>query len=224
MAELENLRTRVEKVNHDLKSAHSARERESEALMAMWQQIRTRFTDQDQELARLRRRTVELEDAKDELSGMVRALLEAVEATTEEINDPAVPRISKMAEDLLAGNSTNTARPESGATAKADRPAEPPPAPAAATVSPSDPPRREVADADTAIVSESLSPGIRKLISRVEGVFDETRAGDHGEPEENAAISVDEGSADDLERDLKEIEKLRTELQGLRHRINTSGD
>ena len=129
-----------------------------------------------------------------------------------------------MAEDLLAGNSTHTARPESGATAKADRPAEPPPAPAAATVSPSDPPRREVADADTAIVSESLSPGIRKLISRVEGVFDETRAGDHGEPEEYAAISVDEGSADDLERDLKEIEKLRTELQGLRHRINTSGD
>lgn len=221
MAELENLRTRVEKVNHDLKSAHSARARESEALMAMWQQIRTRFTDQDQELARLRRRTVELEDAKDELSGMVRALLEAVEAATEEINDPAVPRISKMAEDLLAANSTNSAQPESGTAAMADHPAEPP---AAATVSLSDPPRRAVADADTAIVSESLSPGIRTLISRVEGVFDETREGDHGEPEENAAISDDAGSDDDLEHDLKEIEKLRTELQGLRHRINTTGD
>lgn len=224
MAELENLRTRVEKVNHDLKSAHSARERESEALMAMWQQIRTRFTDQDQELARLRRKSVELEDAKDELSGMVRALLEAVEATTEEINNPAVPRISKMAEDLLAANSTNPARPESSAAAKAEHPAEPPPAPAAVTGSPSDPPHREVADADTAIVSESLSPGIRKLISRVEGVFDETRAGDRGEPEETTAISGDADSADDLERDLKDIEKLRTELQGLRHRINTSGD
>lgn len=224
MAELENLRTRVEKVNHDLKSAHSARARESEALMAMWQQIRTRFTDQDQELARLRRRTVELEDAKDELSGMVRALLEAVEAATEEINDPAVPRISKMAEDLLAGDSTNPARPKSGAAARADRPAEPLAAPAAAKGRPSDPPRRAVADADTAIVSESLSPGIRNLISRVEGVFHETREGDHGEPEENGAISSDAGSDDGLERDLKEIEKLRTELQGLRHRINTTGD
>jgi predicted RNase H-like nuclease (RuvC/YqgF family) len=224
MAELENLRARVEKVNHELKSAHSARERESEALMALWQHIRTRFTDQDQELARLRRRTVELEDAKDELSGMVRALLEAVEATTEEINDPAVPRISKMAEDLLATNSENPAGPESGAAAVADRPAEPMPAPAAASVSPSDAARREVADADTATVGESLSPGIRKLISRVEGVFDDTRQGDHAEPKQKAGIFGDADSDDDLERDMREIEKLRTELQGLRTRINTSGD
>ncbi len=221
MAVLEDLRARVEKVNHDLKSAHSARERESEALMALWQHIRTRFTDQDQELARLRSRTVELEDAKDELSDMVRALLESIEATTEEINDPAVPRISKMAEDLLAANSDNPAGPKSSAAATADRPAEPMPAPAVASVSPSDAARHEVADADTAVVGESLSPGIRKLISRVEGVFDETREDDHGEPKQNAAISGDADSDDDLERDMREIEKLRTELQGLRKRINT---
>lgn len=217
MAELENLRTRVEKVNHDLKSAHTARTRESEALMAMWQQIRARFSDQDQELDRLRRSTVELEDAKDELSGMVRALLEAVEATTEEINDPAVPRISTMAEDLLAADKANSAGPKSPALAES--PAEPTPAPA--TESPPDAPRSEVADADTEIVGESLSPGIRSLISRVEGVFNETR---EDEPKRDAAVSGDAGSNDDLERDLREIEKLRTELQGLRHRINTTGD
>ncbi len=224
MAELENLRARVEKVNFDLKSAHSARERESEALMALWQQIRTRFTDQDQELARLRRRTAELEDAKDELSGMVRALLEAIEATTGEINDPTVPRISRMAEDLLAANSGIPARRDSGAAAMAERPAEPMPAPAAATESPAGAPRGEVADVDTAIVGESLSPGIRKLISRVEGVFDDGAEDRPPEPKENATISGDASSDDDLERDLMEIEKLRIELQGLRQRMNTSGD
>lgn len=224
MAELENLRARVEKVNLDLKSAHSARERESEALMALWQQIRTRFSDQDQELARLSRRTAELEDAKDELSGMVRALLEAIEATTGEINDPTVPQISKMAEDLLAANSGSPAQWDSGAAAMAERPAKPMPAPAVVAESPSGAPGRAVADTETPNAGESLSPGIRKLISRVEGVFDDGMEDRASEPKETATISDDASSDDDLERDLKEIEKLRTELQGLRQRINTQGD
>jgi len=87
---------------------------------------------------------------------------------------------------------------------------------------------------------ESLSPGIRTLIARIEGVFEEDEDFEGGADEEEDAHDTQseepfvgsaepepvqqEPSGDDLSRDLQEIEKLRDELQGLRRRISASGD
>ncbi len=238
MAELETLRARVEKVNVDLKSAHASRESESEGLMALWQQISTRFAEQNQELARLRQKCSEMEDAKDELSSMVRTLLDAIETTTEEINDRTMPQISNMAKELLgAGPDTpaTSARPDRAKPAAEERPTDPMPAALAPVDLTPAPPVHEAGIGDTLSVGESLSPGIRNLISRVGGVFDKAEADDDPEPDhadttpydDFPEASMDEVSADtddDLARDMREIEKLRTELQGLRQRINTPGE
>ena len=58
---------------------------------------------------------------------------------------------------------------------------------------------------------ESLSPGIRSLIQRVEGAV--------GDPDGISDEAGDDDEDDDLARELKEIEMLRNELSGLRDRI-----
>ena len=60
---------------------------------------------------------------------------------------------------------------------------------------------------------EPVSPGIRNLISRIENAVGE----DFLEPQ--SASDAEEEVEDDLTQDLREIEALREELHGLRHRI-----
>lgn len=254
MTDLQSLRTRIEEVNLNLKTAHAARESESEVLTVLWREIRTRFNDQDQELGHLRRRTAELEDAKDELMAMVRTLLETVESTLEGINDGTVPQIAEMASELLATETGETASPVAGTAAPAadtatlaESPADPMPAPEATMQSRLGPHAAQEPDTGTPHIGESLSPGIRTLISRIEGVsYEETDDDQPGQgesdeetdddqpgqgesavaPTHDASPSPDpdheEGDSDgEIEHDLREIEKLRDELQGLRRRIGT---
>ncbi len=180
MAELQSLRSRVEQVQVKLKAANAARTSESEALSKLWQQIRARYTAQEKELAELRSRSAELEDTRDELLGLVRHLLEATEGATEGISDSTVPEISRMAGELLATG--NQPKPDPVAAPAAPEPVamtdapelhdKPTPAPQQA-VAPPPPPAPKPAATEPVPVTESLSPGIRTLIARVEGVFDE---------------------------------------------------
>ncbi len=233
MAELQSLRSRIEKVNLNLKAAHSARARESEALTALWQQIRTRYTEQEQELVHLRHRTAELEDTKDELLAIVGHLLETMEGTMAGIDDGTVPKISKLASELLASEEGTASEPAAGRT-QPTRPAEHAPEPKKAIEAPPTPPEQTQSASPTDSVGESLSPGIRTLIGRIQGVFDEDQneveyteihdAGEAEDVESGDGLPEAEPAEEDLSRDLQEIEKLRDELQGLRRRISTSGE
>ena len=105
MADLSSLKQRVELVDLRLKTAHGARERESAALMETWEQIRDRFVEQNAEIAQLRDRVGELEDARDDLLQMVHGLLSAVEGGLDRMSDESVPQIRTMAANLLAESS-----------------------------------------------------------------------------------------------------------------------
>ena len=106
MADLDGLRKRVEQIDLRLKTAHRAREKESTALMDMWEQIRERLTDQNAEITRLRSRVADLEDTRDDLLGMVHGLLSAVEGGLERMSDETVPKINAMENSLLHENGT----------------------------------------------------------------------------------------------------------------------
>lgn len=101
MADLGGLKKRVEQIDLRLRTAHGARERESAALMEMWEQIRLRFLDQNAEIKSLRDRVSDLEDTRDELLQMVHGLLSAVEGGLERMSDETVPQIKVMAGELL---------------------------------------------------------------------------------------------------------------------------
>ena len=101
MADLSGLKKRVDMIDSRLKTAHGARERESAALMEIWEQIRERFLDQNKEIAKLRDQVSDLEDTKDELLQMVHGLLAAVEGGLERMSDETVPQIRVMADRLL---------------------------------------------------------------------------------------------------------------------------
>lgn len=103
MVDLEGLKKRIELVDVRLKTAHSARERESDALKQLWEQIHGRFDEQKGEIAELRKNVVVLEDVRDDLLGMVQTLLGTVENGLESITDETVPHIRQMAGDLLSG-------------------------------------------------------------------------------------------------------------------------
>ena len=60
MRDLSVLKERIEYAERHLTASHTARERESHALMAMWQQIRDRFELQEQEIARYRAQLAEM--------------------------------------------------------------------------------------------------------------------------------------------------------------------
>ena len=79
-------------------------------------------------------------------------------------------------------------------------------------------------DADRDVTEESLSPGIRNLIERVEGAVGEAETPPNGAGDEFDAFGGGADAADDeeLARELKEIETLRNELSGLRDRISAA--
>lgn len=210
MRDLSILRERIEQAQQRMRVVQTARERESEALADMWSQIRTRFADQEAELEGYRARVATLEDTHEELLKLVETLLGAIEGNLSRVQDESVPHIAAAAEDLLRNGTT----PSERAVARSA----PPPAESSGpvqqrsetTLRPS--PRAPiVAVADDDDQSPSPSPGIRDLISRVQRAVTP--------PDEPAESPV----TNELEKELQEIENLRTELQGLKRRISSAG-
>lgn len=235
MSDIDILRQRIEQAELRLKTAHSARQRESAALASMWDQIRDRFAAQSTEIVRLRERIAILEDTRDELHGLVRTLLTSVEGSIERMVDETVPRITGLAEDLLDSAPSSLSPQIREETIPSATPTAPsPPAqvaePAAAESDdfaemlaahlddedgvPSLPP----APGETEPAEESVpvSPGIRTLISRIERSFDRREDAAASEPSQGAKPAADDA---ELDRDLDDIRRLRDELQSLRSRI-----
>jgi hypothetical protein len=103
MPNLDALKTRVERAERNLDAARAARDAESRSLIEMWRQIRDRYEAQEREIEEYRVRVAELEDAHDEMVGMVEALLEAVEKTAGRAGDDTVSKITGHAEALIEG-------------------------------------------------------------------------------------------------------------------------
>ena len=101
MRDLGVLKERIEYAERHLTASHTARERESQALMTMWQQIRDRFELQEQEIARYRAQLAELTAANDELTALVDRLITSVEGGISESGNETVPAIARLADDLL---------------------------------------------------------------------------------------------------------------------------
>lgn len=244
MADLDGLRQRVEQIDLRLKTAHRAREKESVALMDMWEQIRERFREQNAEIVELRNRVADLEDTRNDLLQMVHGLLSAVEGGLERMSDETVPRIREMACSLLEADKTSlppTSSADSGRPAEADydalpevleRQTEEDPVPPyfhdellAAIEQSIESVRGNGAVDEASEITERnarmhgtngpASPGIRDLVARIENAVG---------PEllETTSENDDEDfPEDDLSRDLREIEALRGELNGLRERISS---
>ncbi|MGB0632837.1 MAG: hypothetical protein ACPGRZ_19270, partial [Alphaproteobacteria bacterium] len=68
MRDLKVVKERIEYAERHLQASHTARERESDALMTMWSQIRDRFEAQETEIARYRAELAELSQANDDLA------------------------------------------------------------------------------------------------------------------------------------------------------------
>jgi hypothetical protein len=244
MADLDGLRKRVEQIDLRLKTAHRAREKEGVALMDMWERIRERFVDQNSEITELRSRVADLEDTRDDLLQMVHGLLSAVEGGLERMSDETVPRIKAMANSLLDGDRASpAARPaldedEAPPDYQVRQEADDTEEETVGTPNFHDDllsaieksienvrggvtPTREM-ESEAAVLREPArnadkpaSPGIRDLVARIENAvgpeFLDTSSG----------ADEDELAEDDLSRDLREIEALRGELNGLRERISS---
>lgn len=109
MRDLGVLKERIEYAERHLSASHSARERESQALMAMWRQIRDRFEAQEQEISRYRAQVAELTDVNDELSALVDRLIQSVEGGIAESGNETVPEIARLADDLLQSQPSSAA-------------------------------------------------------------------------------------------------------------------
>ena len=234
MAEMDGLRKRVELVDVRLKQAHSARESESAALVQTWEQIRERFQDQSAEITKLRNQIADLEDSREDLQKMVHSLLSAVEVGLDSMADETVPQIKGMAGELLSqnGDVIGLSQPSSdlisGPVNSSGEPNFHDDLLTAIEQTINDADQEDFAEdkiqskgpevLSQTDKSEPASPGIRNLISRIENAVGE----DFLEP---TLVSHDENvqDDDDLNRDLREIEALRDELHGLRHRIAASG-
>lgn len=112
MRDIESLKQRIEAAEKHNSSSELARSRESEALMDMWHKIRTRFTEQEDEIARYRVRLEEMSEKNSDLGRMVDDLLATVEANLDRSRDESVPRIAGLAEELLASEPSSFALPE----------------------------------------------------------------------------------------------------------------
>ena len=101
MRDLGVLKERIEYAERHLTASHTARERESQALMTMWKQIRDRFELQEQEIARYRTQLSELTGTNDELTALVDRLITSVEGGIAQSGNETVPSIARLADDLL---------------------------------------------------------------------------------------------------------------------------
>ena len=246
MAEMDGLKKRVELIDLRLKTAHSAREKESAALMETWEQIRDRFQDQSAEIIKLRSHIADLEESRDNLLKMVHSLLAAVESGLDGMADETVPQIKIMAGQLLSNNknevqstrsSTKSAKSEDEPEYESGQ--ESAAAPATSSTGPN-------FDEDllTAIERTIENANEKDLVDEIsQSITSEAVAEtDRGVPAspgirnlvariENAVgesflqppSATDDKNIegdDDLTRDLREIEALRDELHGLRPRIS----
>lgn len=143
MRDLGVLKERIEYAERHLKAAHTARERESDALMSMWTQIRDRFDAQEAEIARYRQDVADLTKLNDELSAMVDRLIASVEGSVEESASEVVPEVAQLAGALLksepSGRPAGKASPATATAAAPARAPAPPPAPARAATPPAKP-------------------------------------------------------------------------------------
>ncbi len=230
MRDISTLKERVEYAGRHLKATETARNRESQALMDTWRKIRERFTHQEGEIARYRAEVESLTDSNESLSRMVDDLIAIIDGNIERGRDETVPKITTLAGDLLASEPS----PEDFSSFADDTPV--------ATTwqdidnagsenvvdldqDEADPAYLDTPaydddddDADRDAAEDSLSPGIRSLIQRVEGSVGES---------DDLSIEADDddfgvGEDDDLARELAEIEMLRNELSGLRDRITAA--
>ena len=169
MRDLGVLKERIEYAERHLSASHSARERESQALMAMWRQIRDQFEAQEQEIARYRTQLVEMTDVNDELSALVDRLIQSVEGGIADSENETVPEIARLANDLL--QSQPASRPSPGPT-QSRRP--PPPAsesriPEPEEIleldTPADPPFAETTDADENISVSSFGESLEEALA-----------------------------------------------------------
>lgn len=115
MRDLGVLKERIEYAERHLTASHTARERESQALMKMWQQIRERFELQEQEIARYRTQLSELTVANDELTALIDRLIASVEGRVSESRTETVPEIARLADQMLRSE------PEAASYPAADR-------------------------------------------------------------------------------------------------------
>ncbi|MPY69199.1 MAG: hypothetical protein GEU92_03830 [Alphaproteobacteria bacterium] len=221
MGELSHIRQRIEQAELRLRTSHSTRERESAALQEMWDQIRARLVAQDAEMDGLRAQIAELENVREELLGMVTTLLGSVEDGLDHMRDETVPRIASMAGEMLgeeaafarfAGNARTEApveRPQPARPAAAPKPDRYVSLDREALLALEEEEENETPTPAAGPAGESTSPGILNLISRIQDGF----------PATPAPHSQDEEGEDELARDLREIEVLRSELDGLRARM-----
>jgi hypothetical protein len=227
MRDIATLKDRVDYAERHLQATETARNRESEALMDTWRKIRERFTLQEGEIARYRSEVESLTESNEKLSHMVDDLIAIIDGNVERSRDETIPKITTLAEDLLASepSSEDFSRFADDAVEKPSAADEPeadlsiPEHDIDLEIEPSEPETLELDEVVSDVVEdedppgETLSPGIRSLIERVEGSVEEP-----GGLSSGASDGDDED--DDLARELKEIEMLRSELSGLRDRIS----
>lgn len=245
MTDLDTLRGRVEQAEARLKGVHATRERESATLVEMWQQLRARFTAQEEEIARTRSRTAALEAENAELLAMLSALVETIEGNVKAVPAAAAPAPAPIvaapaaampqpiADPAPAGAPEAAAQPETETEPEGD-----PEIPAAAAPAPE--PEAALhrdatlgeADIEALLVgADALPPaapapadeaapvGIRSMMSRVQRAIHRS-VGDRTEaaPAADVADLLDADTHDDEET----IRSLRRELHGLKSRVAAS--
>jgi hypothetical protein len=218
MTDLETVRGRVEQAEARLKGVAASRERESASLVEMWQQLRSRFTAQEEEIARARSRAAALETENQELLGMVTALVETIEGNVKTLPDGAAPAPAPAAADAP----TAAPEPEPVALQRDPTLAETDieallvegtdAAPAAAP--------EPVVEDSAALPAEPDPPaGIKTLMSRVQRAM-------HRPPDDRRDAAPTAAVADLLDADTHDdeeaIKALRRELDGLKSRVAAS--
>lgn len=242
MPDLDVLRQRVEDAERKLSSVHRTRERECEVLMEMWLQIKTRFLEQESEIASYRGRLAALQDANVELASLIDSMIGSIQGTVNDPNDETVPRITGMARDLLSSEPFSGER---AATVRQPEESDDPlllgPVVAPELIadrrrndtrnangepvgieggSPTGTDARQEEEGDILELTEAVqtadlsNPGIKNLISKIERAVNRTSFGDRPNV-------VDRDG--EIDHELREIEHLRKELNGLRQRISSPG-
>lgn len=196
MSNLDALKARVERAEKGLSSAHATRDRESEALMEMWRQIRERFQEQDKELAEYRARVEALEANREQMMKMVEGLLQTIEGSVEQTAVGTVPKITGMAEAMLEGQPADDETAETAEAGPHDALEE---VELTEELSDDIPDFQESEDDDP----ERADPDIKDLISRV------------------TESVPDEGPLSDAD-DRDEFEILKDEISGLRDRMRSA--
>jgi len=83
MANIEQLKRRIELVAERMATAQAARTHENERLKSQWEAVHGRFEEQIAEIAQLREQVNELTGDRENLVTMLQGLLAAVEADLE---------------------------------------------------------------------------------------------------------------------------------------------